>query len=865
MAPPRKTLLRPLGLVTQPNEFGWYKDGALERAINCVMRNPGELDAAPSMFSSSNTGSAGDTLYKLIPLNASHVYELSATSGDVWSVKENGSSALLPFSFISTTSLFSRTGRISPLRTKDRMLLNSNFGYLVGDNMAPTTSGERTLRLAGLPQPTLTTSGSTVPPTGGSIVPPASGLLVWGYQAIHTRTFSDGYALVSVPTPVLKQSISVGGSSRIPFVDVSWANTVAIAGDVIELYRTDGLPTTNLNADPPDVFRLVASVTLTTTDISNGFVRVNDNAKMDDAPYYTTGGRELYCNPGQGGATTINRQPPIAACTANFDGRTFYGNTTDRPRCTLQIPGGVGTSFDAARQTDFWRRHGIGTRAITGTATIGSAVITGVSATDIVGIVPGQRWYSSSAGIFNAATAFISSVNVGAGTITMNQNASASGAGSMAFADCLYIGFNGGTLSPYQFADLGDLIINLGGAGFFSPASPANQFEITSNSAFYGGSVFSTILAGQYNANLSISIEPKNHGSGFVTMQITATNAANYSPPLAEYNTTAKTFARTVSKNRLTWSKDQQPEHVPPGGAQVNETFVGLREIIAMASTRDALWIACLDGIFRLSGIGGQYRLDQIDSTKIICAPQAMDVLDESVYVYTNFGLFELDSEQRNNLTDQTIGDLLPGPQYAETNAIQVVCNETELEVLMLDVSSADRLYVYATREAGGWTTLENNTKPGPLSNITTLAFQRSTSSGDPRILVGVSPGGGTFPSYAGWGNSASFLAMDVLFQPTYQNDPVSLKQWIEASYIFDAGNAGKTLRPVWNGVAVGNSTITLYQNAAYARAGVPRDHAVAQSIQVGFDSVTTTAPQPRFLGFSVLYNPLTTQAKQRT
>jgi hypothetical protein len=44
----------------------------------------------------------------------------------------------------------------------------------------------------------------------------------------------------------------------------------------------------------------------------------------------------------------------------------------------------------------------------------------------------------------------------------------------------------------------------------------------------------------------------------------------------------------------------------------------------------------------------------------------------------------------------------------------------------------------------------------------------------------------------------------------------------------------------------------------------VPRDAAISQSIMVGFDSVTTAAPQARFLGLSVLYYPLTTQAKQR-
>lgn len=863
----RQTILRPVGLCTQPNKFGQYVDGALQRAINCVMRNPGELDAAPSMFPPSNTGIANNIVHKLMPLDAGHTYELSATAGGVWTVNELGNAVALP-SFCSTTSLFSATGRISPVRAKDRVFFNSNNGYLVGDNMAPATAGERALRLAGLPQLSIGPISRSTPTTGGSISFPGltTGVITFGYVALHTRTFADGYKIVSVPTPVVKLYASSFFATFSPQAKLAWASAdVALAGDVIELYRTDGIFSTDINTEPPPGAKLVQSTTLTSADIALGSVTLTDNSVMGAAPYYSTTGRELYCNPGQGGSTTINRQPPVAKCTATYDGRQFYANIFDRPKLTFKIPAGVGTSQFAPQQTSYWRAAGIGIRQVDNlTATLGSPTLTGGTAASLAGVVPGQRWYGADSQ-FPRATAFVSAVNPGAGTVTMSSNfLAASTTINATFADCMYIGFNGGGLQPYRFADAGDLLLSVSGQGLITTV--AHQFEVTANGSFMGGLVGGTSptngVTVTYNPNIEISLEPRNYGQGVVTMQVTATNGANYAPPLPEFGATAQSFTRTQLKNFMIWSKDQQPEHVAPGAPQANSTFVGLREVIAMVNTKDALWIACLDGIFRLTGVGGQYRLDTIDSTKIICAPQAICSLDENVFLYSNFGVLQLNSETRDNLTDTIIGDLLTGPQYAEVPTIQMVANETDLEVLLLDAASSSRLYVYMTKTGGGWTTLENN--PAALSNITALAFMRSPASGDARVIVGTSPQAGALPNYAGWGNTASFLTMDFLYQPSYDEDPLGLKLWTETSYIFDVASVGKTLRPSWNGVPIGQATVALDRNAAYARAGIPRNHGLSVSIAAGCDQVTGAAPQARFLGLSLLYVPLTNAAKQR-
>lgn len=876
----REEIYRPVGIVSQPNEFNYYVNGALEHAINCVMRNPAELGAAPSMFSSLNAGPANNTMRALVPLASGHVYELSVSAGGAWSITELANAVPLT-GFASLTGLFSNTGRITPIVSKDRMLLNSNNGVLVGDNLAPTTGPQRALRLAGLPQlswRTASFANGTAP--DGAIPSPPTGQGVFGYQAIHTRTFSDGYKIVSVPTPVAKQFTNVVGFARTITISVQWATTdVAVAGDVIELYRTDGLAigananSALANSDPPAVFKQVAARTLTAADIAAGFFSFVDTARMGDFPLPTTSGvKELYTNPGNGagGATAENRQPPLAAVMFKFDGRVFYANTTDRPKMQVGIPAGLGvTNGGVICDTPYWRANGIGTRHVTATLTNGSTVITGASAAQLSGIVPGMLVSNTQPPTFSwlPATPRVVSVNVGAGTITMSSVwNSPNQSGALTFVDALYIGFNNTlTMPPYSFGDPGDLMGALAGRGYM--ASPANLFEVHMSCSAYLGAAGTTALPGFFNPNVSLSLEPRNHGSGFVSMQVMATNGANYAPPLAEYTASPTVnnvtqFARTTRKNYMTWGKDQQPEHVNPGN---NETFVGQSEIIAAVATKDSAWIACLDGVFRLYGQGGQYQLVNVSDSMIICAPGCMTVLNEDVYMYSNLGMMMLNNQQRDNLTDLIIGDRLDGPVYAEVPTMQLVANESDLELVYLDVASADRLWLYATKEGAGWTTLENNTKPGPLANITALAFQRTPASGIPRVLVGASPLAGAAPNYAGWGNTASFLTMDFMYQPIYAGAPMALKQWIEASFIFHASNAGKTMRPVWNSVGIGSATVVQYQSAAYARAGVPRTHSVAQTLAPGADSITGSAPQARFLGLSVVWEFLGMQAKQRT
>jgi len=95
-------------------------------------------------------------------------------------------------------------------------------------------------------------------------------------------------------------------------------------------------------------------------------------------------------------------------------------------------------------------------------------------------------------------------------------------------------------------------------------------------------------------------------------------------------------------------------------------------------------------------------------------------------------------------------------------------------------------------------------------------------------VLFGVTPLGGTAPSYSNWTDTGTYLVPTVEYQPIYGDDPLSLKQWIWADYLFAGGSATKTITPLWNGVSSGTATIADQEGTGYARAGVPRSAAIS-------------------------------------
>lgn len=821
----RQEVLVPVGEVTQPSKYAQYPSGAGLRVINKTMRNPGEYVQAPDFLTAQSVGGANEVIHKLIPLDGGHTYAITF-NGSVWSVFENGSSAAYGG---STSDAFSSTGRIAWARVKERLLINGRHGFLVGDYMQPSNSTERALRAAGLPQPTFSAFGTTEDGLGWL----EDGMMV-GYCACFVREFSDGYSIRSVPSPVVKLLLNPSGGGTRPFnVQASAVFTVGTlkSGDKVEVYRTDTLPTTDPGAEPGETFKLVKVYTLNSTDAANGFATIIDRQRtLPDSNVCP--GEELYCNPGQEGASYINRRPPVAKCVASFKGFAFYGHTTDRAQWEFSVPGGIGAEYDIASYVvppvpvDAFKAQGIGARVGGGTITSGSPTITSVSAADLVGVKVGQRWAFST----GFATAVDRVIAVGATSITMSANATASISGWI-LEDVIEIDGVVNTISS-----LDEFAYNASG-----------KYELTCSRAI-------PVQSPRFVSGATITLE-RNTPPLDASITVRGTNGANYSPPIPELSATAQTFTALTIKNRIQWSKEQQPEHAP----SVSEDFVGFGELYAMVETKDSVWMACSDGVHRLSGDSGANGLGNWDvnyanKSLILAGPQAFAAFNESVFGYFNDGFCQVDSAGNvTNHTDKIVGDVLPGTRYTETAGIIVEVNETDGELLLAlgnnGVGSSDTIYLFNARQRG-WTRLGAGL--GGFVRTTAIAMQRSPSSGEARVLFGFSPLGGTSPNYAAWANGSLFLPWSIRYQPVYGDDPLQVKEWLWGDYLFDASNAGLLITPTWNGIAYGGQVaLESYDQGAYARAGTPDEVRMSMAISPGL-SGGASAVQVRFQGLSV-------------
>lgn len=837
----RRDLVKPLGLRTQPNPYGQMPEGALSDARNCVMRDIGTIEAAPSSsdFTLITPSPTNDQVRLLMPLDAGHVFSFTETSGGVWSVCEGvpggtQNAAPLP-SGVSTTSLFPRT-RVNATRSRDRMLVNSTRGAVVGDSMAPTNSTERTLRWAGLPQPGLPVVSFS---SSGAVIPANT---MVAYCTVLVREFGDGYVIQSVPSPANK-FVTVSGVTATLFCPLNVGAGHVVAGDYIELYRTDGLTTTSTASDPGYTFKLIARKQLTSTDITNSEVVIVDSQQLV-SPYFTTSGRELYTNPGQEGELAGNRQPDVSGAVATWRGYTFYGNITERAQWVMSVPGGINDFLimaDPAR-----RLYGVGYRVIAGSTSIGSPTITGVSAADIVGVKPGQYW-NDTLTTFPAGTTVVS---VGATTITLSANALLAGA-LPAFA---------GVSDKLEINGVGIAVESA--SNFVYTIGP---YEVQANQTINNST-------GGDNVGLTLVIENAHvYGrtpSGLQTITVRGTNGANYSPPIPEYNQTVQTFTPITTPNLYRWSKDSEPEAVP----SANEGLAGSADIVAFTPTKDALWITCTDGALRLSGDTAPWRLDVVAPQCVPCSPKSIVNLRDVPYANTNLGFGALTPAGFVPISNDVLKQQFPGQPFSETDASFFVGkNESDGEVLIYQGTlDAEKVYVY-NAITNAFTYLAYTT--AHFQNFTCFAWQDYTADGSPSCtLFGVSEVGSD-PAYFRWKSSfasANHLPMQVQYLPVYLKEPMRSKQWIDMTFVFSraAAGVGYTVYGIVAGdtftQSPGVPILARGGTEAYATVGIPRRYAIDTKITPGLFSSNTGSARVVLYGISLRYVALTAQQEQR-
>lgn len=559
---------------------------------------------------------------------------------------------------------------------------------------------------------------------------------------------------------------------------------------------------------------LAVSQVVTSTDISNGFITVRDICP-DNAL-----GVELYTNAGQEGAAAANFDPPASSDMASFKGHMFFAATATPAQATVGPHVAYGQLL-----TDADRVYGIGTRATTGTTTNGSPIITAVA--NMRGIVPGQLIICAN---FPGGSTTISSVT--ATTITCAANANASAVGVSVTAQDLL-----GAAIPGVYAET---FQGMGDGG--SLANFDRRFIVSSSIVpRVGLDVF--LVSAERGVEVIFRM-PRVFAAGNFTLR--ATNGINYSPPLPEYNATANTYIPEVRENRYAWSKFQQPEHVPP----LNFAFVGSGTLYRMVPTRDALWMFCSDGLFRLSGDGGDgseaWRLDSADPNLILAARNAVGTLKETVWAYTNRGLVAIsDDGGIQEISLGVIGDQLVGANFADTWEIFMAVDQLHQEVWLTFRASPSNSTTYIF-----------NTITKTFVKFSNADYSACEYAPYLQSLVLGKYASGAVPELYTFNADTSNTRMagaDVRYQPLFVTDPFDLKQFTDVTYIFENVNASATITPSFNDAASVAFAVNQSPGESRATAGVPRAYAIAPALRPGFTMSNIAAPWS-FRGISTRY-----------
>ena len=843
----RQTIIAPIGLITQPNEYGQYKRGALKIAKNVCMRSPGIIGSLPSLV--TQDGTYGDTsLGRIIG---------AMLAGDAKVIKYAGDNTLAGhnFSWTSFTSSYSNIPRPTAWGGAP-YLISSRFarfrnrflfaGYLpFTDNASPSngntdaiivdSEGGTTARYAGI-SPPLTIGFEYA--TGDVMADNTA----CAYRALFRRIHSDGYETVSAPSVRLVMANSSGSTKTTKvYVYIPHVSGV-LAGDICELYRTATVSGTT--TDPGDVCYLAMSQVVTSTDVSNNYVSITDGCPDGGL------GVELYTNQGQEGAQSPNYPPPHGADLAMFKGHMFYVANEVPAQATIGPQNAMGFL-----STDFERTYGIGRRDITGTFSSGSPIITAVN--NIRGIVIGQMVYNSHINGGNGSTA----IGVTATTITVSHNSAGSAA-----ADATQV------YDQIRYQHLPSMTSEITAIDWrnvwFSSAFVAGSVQSSLYEQFQNGSTyaFSAWWASGVAYHGASAIFRHNHvWDGAFTLR--ATNGANYAPPLPEYGATANSYSPQVKKNRIAWSKFQQPEHCPP----LNYAFVGSGEVYRIIPTRDALWIFCSDGLHRLSGNGGTgatgefaWQEDMADPNLILAARNAVCTLKETVWCYTNRGLVAIsDDGGIQEISLGVIGEL-PGAAFAESFDTFMAADEAHAEIWLSFRSG--------TYGSGATTTYVFNTLTKTFVTFND-GYEYSVSAYAPSLrslILGRVGTGSTIESitapfvyYFNDDSSSSRLAnAQVSYQPLYVSDPFNLKQFVDVSALFYGVNASATLTPTFDvkgtGAVDNTVTVTMKQSAGetYQTWGVPRRAAIAPSLRPGWKINAAVSAPWSFKGLSARFTP---------
>lgn len=573
--------------------------GSMREAQNVVFRTPGALEPIGAVQTLADLG-AQTSVYRILDFGTYLlvVFNSGGTAGTRWVQVSNGAvtTALLPSSFVPTYE----TGVMQGAKYRDRCYFTSKQGLICGD-----TPGDTTLRKAGLPPP----SYSRPVVIGGAGI--AASLAV-NLCAVFRRDFADGTSMRSPPSIVTK-FVATGSGNSIQHT-VYWNTGLEMAADdLIEIYRTESVDS---SVDPGATFYRTKVYKLTSTDITNRYAQFNDGTDDDGL------GEALYTNAGQVGAERAYFPPPHLKDIVSHRGTMMAIATQERYSLTFRVPHLWG-SLDSTDE----RTYGIGQRLVTGQVVSGSAAITSVSATHMLGIVAGQRLECAD---FPITSKVLTATGT---TITMDTVASSDSFGGSAATDLLFLDrleINGTEFDARMWWSpaSGGMLQNFWTATF--------PYTITLDQSIANG----TVASG--NRGLGVALARHYAGSENTTFTLRATNGQNYAPNLPLITETAISAGASVAGNRLAYCEANLPDSWP----LLNRLYIGDGDLVRLLHVGDAIYALNTDGrIYRISGSGRSWRSDQVADGFLPLASLAAASNGRVGYFWSDAGFVKLSEE----------------------------------------------------------------------------------------------------------------------------------------------------------------------------------------------------------------------------
>lgn len=498
---------------------------------------------------------------------------------------KNGTTQTLAYNIAGTITDY---GTIESTYPMFAMSANSNFYFTSNDGIKKLDSVASTIQNAGVPQglggaPTLITA------TTGNVLQngyQTAYRIVWGY------TDANNNLILGAPSPRVPVVNSSGATKDVSLV-IQIPDQITNVKYFYQIYRAEEVVVATI---PLDEMYLVNQITLTSTDITNGYVTFDDHVSVDNL------GATIYTAPSQQGIENSYYQPPFAKDIGEFEGTAFYANTKTKQIILLTLKQVQATGF--------------GYFSFTADSTSGSYILTNVSDTSSVQI--GQ--------LITGVDINLNTYVLGktATTITMSLPAFGTTVGmSVTIRDFIKIG------SEYYYAaDTNDASLYYFNVNTDIETATINFTNLVNDlsldyNAYYLG--IGDIDRGMFE------IEALTFGSSAFTI--------SSSQPTAFISNLPQTSTNEVGGNRLYLSLNGLPESVPAG----NWVAIGTAEyaIQRILFLRSSFFIFKEDGSV-YKGVGStidSISIRRLNSNAKLRGIQLPAVLDNNIFCFTDQGV----------------------------------------------------------------------------------------------------------------------------------------------------------------------------------------------------------------------------------